>query len=97
MLFNIGTLFNTGIHYDAVVKNSLKNDFWFEVFTCYEQFIDLLDTPDVNNVLNMPLFYNHKLNIGKEHFFIKAMYDRGIRFVRDIVIDSNLFLSKTQI
>ena len=25
------------------------------------------------------------------------MYDRGIRFVRDIVIDSNLFLSKTQI
>ncbi len=52
---------------------------------------------DVDNILNMPLFYNENFMTGNEPFFLKTLYDRGIRFVRDIAIDSKSFLNKTQI
>jgi len=96
-MIDVGKLFNTGIQYTVKIKNSLKNQFWSEVFSCYEQLLESVNMHDVDNILNMPLFYNENFMTGNEPFFLKTLYDRGIRFVRDIAIDSKSFLNKTQI
>jgi hypothetical protein len=47
------------------------------------------------DILNMPLFYNHNFKIGLSSIYNKFMYDNGIRFVRDIVNTSGQFLQQS--
>ena len=42
----------------------------------------------------MPLFYNHNFKINNSHIYIKSLFERGIRFVRDILTERNCFISK---
>ena len=44
-------------------------------------------------MLNLPLFYNHNFLSGGNGIFIKHLYDRGIRFVGDIMIDFVSFVT----
>ena len=50
-----------------------------------------------DDVLDMPLFYNNSLKIGDNSFYEKSMYERGIRFIRDILCTSGQFKSKQEI
>ena len=50
----------------------------------YIMFIDKYEIENIDQILNMPLFYNDKFH-PNDTFYIKSLYNRGIRLVKDIV------------
>ena len=59
----------------------LKNKFWLDVINNYVLYIEKLPIINCNNILDMPLFYNHNFKINNSHIYNKSLYERGIRFV----------------
>ena len=72
----------------------LKYQFWLDVIKNYVLYIEKLPIISCNDILDMPLFYNHNFKINNSHIYIKSLYDRGIRFVRDIMAWKNCFIYK---
>jgi hypothetical protein len=50
-------------------------------------FTDKLCIDSLEQVLQMPLFYNHNLLAGNRYmyFYVKIFYGKGIKFVNDII------------
>ena len=94
-LFDIDKLFNTGKLFCDFVINKLRNAFWIDVLKAYSIFIDKLCINSAEQLLQMPLFYNQKLMMGNKHYFIKNMYDKGFRYVQDILNQQGEFLELT--
>ena len=84
-LFNVDKLFNTEKIYCDLTIHKLKNAFWIDVLRAYSVFVEKLCIDHFEQLIEMPLFYNHKLLMGNEHFFIKNLYNKGFRFVKDIL------------
>ena len=74
---------------------SLKNCFWRNVLTCYIESINKQNVSKCEDILDMPLFYYHNFKIGMNIIFNKNMYDRGIRYVGDILCTSGEFLKQS--
>ena len=47
---------------------------------------------NVYQLLQMPLFYNHSLLAGNNNFYTQLFYDKGFRFVKDILYQQGDFL-----
>ena len=87
-------MFNTGQMNAEKICLHLKNKFWLDVLKNYVLYIEKLPIISCNDILDMPLFYNHNFKINNSHIYIKSLYKRGIRFVRDIMTERNCFISK---
>ena len=92
-LIDFKTIFNTGKMYAEKICLHLKNKFWLDVLKNYILYVEKLPIIDSDDILDMPLFYNHNFTINKSYIYIKCLYERGIRFVRDIMVERN-FISK---
>ena len=93
-LIDFKILFNTGKMYAEKICLHLKNKFWLDVLKNYILYIEKLPILNCDDILDMPLFYNHNFKISNSFIYIKCLYERGIRFVRDIMIERNCFISK---
>ena len=70
-----------------------KNDFWRDVLKRYTTFCECLPILEGEKNLDLPLFYNHKFLAGDSSIYIKTLYDKGFRFVRDIKKDNFCLLT----
>ena len=96
-LFDVTKMINMGNAYiDKIVEN-LTNHFWKDVLKYYRMYINKIKIRKPDDVLDMPLFYNNSLKIGDNSFYEISMYERGIRFIRDILCTSGQFKSKQEI
>ena len=84
-LFDIDKLFNTGKLYCLLIMNKIKNAFWSDVLKAYSIFIDKFQINNIEQLLHMPLFYNHMFITGNDYIFIANLYSNGFRFVKDII------------
>jgi hypothetical protein len=91
-LFNIDKVFNFGKMYCMSINNKIKNAFWIDVLKAYMIFVDKLCIDNFEQILHMPLFYNHCFSIGHRYIYIKSFYDKGIRFVKDILNEQGDFI-----
>ena len=94
-IFDVKKMMNLGKDYAEKTCKVLKNNFWKDVLTCYIMYISKKVVCKCEDILNMPLFYNHNFKIGLSSIYNKFMYDNGIRFVRDIVNTSGQFLQQS--
>jgi hypothetical protein len=87
-LFDMHKLLNCGKLYCEKVAKKIKNSFWIDVLKSYIRYIEKFEISSIGQILNMPLFYNENFLVNKNPIFIEKMYDRGKRFIKD-VIDQN--------
>ena len=56
----------------------------------------LLIRADVSNWLSKPLWKNSSIQIGHESIFFKAWYEKGIRFINDLMDSSGRMISQEE-
>ena len=64
-----------------------------EVLRVFCSYVDELSIDTVEDVLDTPLFYNHNMKIGNKGFFDRSLHNRGIRYIRDIVYETDIFVT----
>lgn len=84
-LFHIDKVFNTGKQFCKLIISKIKNAFWIDVLKAYMVFVGKLCIDSIEQVLHMPLFYNHKLLAGNRYIYIQTLYNKGVKFVKDIL------------
>ena len=77
-IFDVKKMFNLGKNYIEKNMISLKNSFWRDVLTCYIEYINKQNVSKCEDILDMPLFYNHNFKIGMNIIYNKNMYDREL-------------------
>ena len=77
--------------YCNLIISKIKNVFWIYVLKSYMIFVDKVCVDNVQQVLHMPLFYNHNLLVGNKYSYMQTLYNRGIRFVKDIINEQGNF------
>ena len=85
-------LFSCGSEYTKTMFQKLKNVFWKDVLSAFLEFqrqtkVDI----DSSNILQMPVFDNECLTIGRESFFFRSWFDKGICYFRDFIDDQGNF------
>ena len=68
------------------------NKFWKDVLQTFININKNINLKD-DMVLQTPLFYNIKIKIGGSHIFYKTWFDKGIRFLNDLIYENGEFYS----
>ena len=92
-IFKVDRMFSTGKLFVNEIINRIKNDFWRDVLKRYTTFCECLPILEGEKYFDLPLFYNHKFLAGDSSIYIKTLYDKGFRFVRDIKKDNFCLLT----
>ena len=95
-IFDIKKLVNCGKYYSDTVSKKTTNTFWKDVLNAYSNLITSTKITNTSDVLMCPLFYNHNILIGNNSVFIKSWYDKGIRYINDLIQDGR-FLTENEI
>lgn len=93
-----------GSEYTKSVLNNLKNDFWKDVFKALLNLQIRLDVDwEKLSPYQTPIFCNKNFNIGGNSFLYKTWFDRGVRYIQDLMdnqgnfLDLNAFMRMTSI
>ena len=77
-------MINMGNAYIDKIVKKITNCFWKDVLIYYGIYINKIKISKPDDILDMPLFYNSNLKIGSNCISDTSMYERGIRYIRDI-------------
>ena len=77
-----GSFWQFGNAYIKKILELNKNKFWSDVFNSLYTFKTLVDE---DNLLFQPLWYNEMFLIENKTLFNKLMYEKGIRYVYDLI------------
>ena len=92
-LFDMNKVMNCGKMYCEKIVKNIKNNFWIDVLKSYIKYIEKFQITELGQILNMPLFYNEHFLVNKKPIYNKTLYDKGIRFVKDILQNNGCFVS----
>ena len=92
-LFDVRKIINLEKIFSELTSKTVKNDFWIDVLKSYIEYINKIKTNSWDKILNMPLFYNEHFKINSKVIYIKELYDRGFRMVRDLMYNNGNFIS----
>ena len=89
---NLEMLTSCNVEYIQDILSTLNNQFWKDVL---KSFLDINYKTDIceEQILKSPLFYNRNIKIDRKYVFNKTWYDKGIRFVNDLVNQNGSFYS----
>ena len=94
---NLQILTSSNVEYIQDILNTLNKQFWKDVLT---SFLDINYKTEIGEeqILKSPLFYNRNIKIDRKYvFFYKTWYDKGIRFVNDLVNQNVSFYSYQEV
>ena len=85
-------LASCNVEYIQDILSTLNNQFWKYVL---KSFLDINYKTEIceEQILKSPLFYNRNIKIDRKNVFYKTWYDKGIRFVNDLVNQNGSFYS----
>ena len=84
-------LFTLGIGYAKTLSQNMQNPFWKDVLQNWAEFCKEFKIESIRQVLDSPLWYNQNA-VNGNNFFIRDWYEKGIKFVSDIIDDEgNLY------
>ena len=93
-IFNIDMIINCGKMYIDKICGKIKNIFWKDVLYAYSNIIEVSTIESTNDFLNLPLFYNHNILIDNRPVFYKSWYDKGIRYINDLMTKNGNFIKE---
>lgn len=89
---SVEKLLSCGSEYIKEIYNKTNNEFWKDVFKALSKFDDSVDSDMVEqNFPQTPIFYNRYLHIAGKSFFYKTWFQKGIRFIKDLITDHGTF------
>ena len=68
----------------------LPNHFWRDVIQSFIS-INKNITNTEDNILKSSIFYNNNIKIGGSHIFLKSWFDRGIKYINDLIDENGKF------
>ena len=80
------------IKYAENFLSKTYNKFWKDVLQAFININKNINLKD-DMVLQTPLFYNINIKIGGSHIFYKTWFDKGIRFLNDLIHENGEFYS----
>ena len=80
------------IRYAENFLSKTYNKFWKDVLQAFININKNINLKD-DMVLQTPLFYNINIKIGGSHIFYKTWFDKGIRFLNDLIHENGEFYS----
>lgn len=89
-------LTSCNVEYIRDIYNTINNQFWKDVLKAFLE-INCKMEIDEEHVLKSPIFCNKNIKVGRNHIFYKTWYDKGIRFVNDLVNDNGNFKNYQEI
>ena len=93
---NLEMLTSCNVEYIQDILSTLNNQFWKDVL---KSFLDINYKTEIceEQILKSPLFYNRNIKIDRKYVFYKTWYDKGIRFVNDLVNQNGSFYSYQEV
>ena len=93
---NLEMLTSCNVEYIQDILSTLNNQFWKDVL---KSFLDINYKTEIGEeqILKSPLFYNRNIKIDRKYVFYKTWYDKGIRFVNDLVNQNGSFYSYQEV
>ena len=93
---NLEMLTSCNVEYIQDILSTLNNQFWKDVL---KSFLDINYETEIGEeqILKSPLFYNRNIKIDRKYVFYKTWYDKGIRFVNDLVNQNGSFYSYQEV
>ena len=83
-------------NYIEELLRTLKNQFWKDVLTSLIKISQKLEMTE-ENILKIPTFYNSNICIDKKYIFWTDWYNKGIRFLNDLVKENGDFYSQQEL
>ena len=93
-IINIEKLFNCGKLYASSLHKNIQNDFWKDVLKALTDFIDIVPINSLESFSELPLFYNHNFLVDGKPVFYRLWYEKGVRYVRDLLDCNGNFLRR---
>jgi len=69
-----------------------KGSFWYEIFTEWSYLNYDKNPISKAEIMHQNIWYNSNIKVGKQLLFNKKLYNKGLKYIKDIVID-NRFLT----
>ena len=93
---NLEMLTSCNVEYIQDILSILNNQFWKGVL---KSFLDINYKTEIgeDQILKSPLFYNRNIKVDRKCVFYKIWYDKGIRFVNDLVNQNGSFYSYQEV
>ena len=73
----------------------MENSFWRSVVESWAEHVQ--ETAEASNLLSQPLWNNVFIKIENKSVFYKTWYIKNLRFVNDLVDESGIFMSPTEL
>ena len=87
---------NTGVKNIEKSMNVCTNPFWKDVLSAWKEIVSLNIEYTWEYFLNMPLWFNEKIEIENDVVFYKDWYDKGVHIVNDLLDEAGEFFSLTE-
>ena len=87
---NLKKLMSCNTEFIRETYNTISNEFWKDVLKSVID-IDMRTEATEERILESPLYYNRNITINGTHIFYRKWYDKGIRFVNDLVKENGKF------
>ena len=89
-------LTSCNVEYIQDILSTLNNQFRKDVL---KSFLNINYKTEIGEeqILKSPLFYNRNIKIDRKYVFYKPWYDKGIRFVNDLVNQNGSFYSYQEV
>lgn len=85
-----------GPEYCRQRAKATRNNFWKETLFYLCDFLETIETDNINIMLE-PLWYNNKVKIQNKYVFCKALYEKGFHIVHDLFDTQGEFISYERI
>jgi hypothetical protein len=85
-----------GDEYISYLLKNTFNPFWTDVFSSWLKVVHLQLTSNSQmqeKLLDIPVWYNSKIKVGKIHVFVKKWYEKGVKTINDFVDSNGNFLT----
>ena len=82
--------------YILKLMKTISNPFWLDVLKALYTLMKTNKCPNIETVLQTPVFYNEKILIGRKPVFYQTWYNKGVTFINDFVNKYGEFYSEAE-
>ena len=96
MYLNLEKIMSCNTEFMKEKCNIISNQFWKDVLKAVVD-IDMRTNETEESILKSPLHYNRNIKVNNTHIFYRNWYDKGLKFVNDLIKENGKFYTLEEI
>ena len=94
---NVNSLINNrGSTSAEETKRNCQNKFWVDVLSAWNTYCSVITPQIADDIIGINLWDNKNLKINDKPVFYKIWYDKGVKFIKDLINKNGELLSYEQ-